>query len=97
MKLCHKCEGTFVIVDGLNSCQCISGYERGFEPNVTFEQAATAQAKREIEWLSLFVSQGRESTDDAWIRTLSRLKIVMKSSPLFGHGIVNWDGLAYEK
>jgi hypothetical protein len=97
MYLCHKCSGTFEIVEGLNSCQCMSGYYRGFEKDVTFEQAATLQAIQEIEWLALYLSQGRTKDDQSYLTALERLKVAMKSSPAFGHGVVDWNALATTK
>jgi len=89
MILCHKCSGTIEMVEGLNSCQCINGYRRGFEEEVTFEQAATIQAKREIEWFAIYVSQRRESEFNP-----ERLIRAIRSSTAFGHGTVDWEALA---
>lgn len=92
MILCHKCAGTFDTVQGLNSCQCISGYARGFEPELSFEQAATEQVKQEMEWIALFISQGRAESE--FKSTFTRLRIAMGSSPVCGHGTIKWKELA---
>ena len=100
MILCHKCSGVLACAkdeDGkLNSCRCISGYVRGFEPNLTLDEAATQQAMREIEWLALWVSQGRED-EQHYKETLNRLRVAMKVSQAFGHGGVNWKALVAAK
>lgn len=62
--LCHKCSGVLAHTPedkehGLNHCQCISGWVRGFEPHLTVEQAAQSQVKRELERKELYASQGR--------------------------------------
>lgn len=92
MVLCHKCSGTFHIVAGLNGCQCISGYPRGFEREHTLESAASVQVKQELEWLSLYLSQGRP-LNDLYTGTFHRLLIAMKTSPLCGHGTISWQAL----
>jgi hypothetical protein len=92
MYLCHKCSGVLVAPTkehGLNECQCISGYYRGFEPNLTPEQAATEQVKRELEWLALFISQKRP---EHWNPT--RLIRAMAKCPHVGHGVIRWEQLA---
>lgn len=91
--LCHKCSGVLAHTEddkdhGLNGCQCMSGYVRGFEPSVSRELAATVQAKRELEWMALYVSQGRTVLQIAMRG--ERLARAMKQSPVFGHGYVNW-------
>lgn len=45
MILCHKCAGTFEQHPFLEGCRCISGYPRGFEPNLTEQQALEEQIK----------------------------------------------------
>lgn len=74
MILCHKCAGTFQEVDGLNACRCISGYPRGFEPDVTPVEAAKKQVIAELDWLKLFVQQGRGVNDQNVTATFDRLK-----------------------
>lgn len=90
MILCHKCSGLLSGEKdtGLYGCQCISGYIRGFEPEVSLEQAAIEQVKREIEWFALYVSQGRP---ESW--KSDRLARAIKACKAFGHGSVNWEML----
>lgn len=93
MILCHKCSGTFEHVPELSPCECISGYPRGFEKVLTLEEAATEQAKAEIEKLSLYSSQGRSKNDPCIQSALYRLMLAMKTSPHFGHGVVQFSKL----
>ena len=63
MILCHKCSGVLASrgenTDGLFGCGCISGYVRGFEPNLSRQEAVVSQIKATNQRISLFVSQGR--------------------------------------
>lgn len=63
MILCHKCDGTFTIVSGLYTCSCMSGYPRGFENELTMEQALAKQASAKVKWLALYRSQERTEED----------------------------------
>lgn len=99
--LCHKCSGVLANTDkdtnhGLNGCKCISGYVRGFQRAMSIEEAASAQVQREIEWIALYVSQGRVEADPAWQDALRRLKVAMKKSNTCGHGTVKWSELGEE-
>ena len=63
MILCHKCGGLLASrdgnTDGLYGCGCISGWVRGFEPNLSREEAIASQVNSTKQRISLFVSQGR--------------------------------------
>lgn len=64
MLLCHKCSGVLSKSEhedtsGLHGCECISGWVRGFEPNLTREEAIAEQIKACDQWIELFQHQGR--------------------------------------
>ena len=73
MILCHKCSGTFNNVPELNGCQCMFGYPRGFEKDITLEAAKAVQFQQELDWLELYVGQKRPANDPNWLRTIERL------------------------
>lgn len=75
MILCHKCAGTFTETPGLNPCRCISGYPRGFEPDLSEREAALTQARRELDWLKLYVEQGRRPDDGCVQVAIDRLRL----------------------
>jgi len=62
MKLCHKCGGVLEgdRQDVLYPCFCVSGYVRGFEPDVTFDQAREEQRNAVKQELALYRMQGRK-------------------------------------
>jgi hypothetical protein len=65
MILCHKCAGLLWRDDseditGLLSCECMSGYVRGFEPKLTRTEAIKVQIAQQESWIDLYISQGRE-------------------------------------
>ena len=74
MILCHKCSGTFDNVPGLNFCQCMSGYPRGFEKEVDMAMAKEIQFKRELDWLQLMLDQGRPNIPPITIERLLRVR-----------------------
>jgi len=63
MILCHKCSGMLSfdrdseVVTGLAGCRCISGWVRGFEPDLTRSEAVAAQIKRQQSDIDLYRSQ----------------------------------------
>lgn len=64
MILCHKDAGLLAARDdentaGLLGCGCISGWVRGFEPDLTRAQALEVQIKRQQERIDLYIAQGR--------------------------------------
>jgi hypothetical protein len=64
MFLCHKCSGLLVHgksedISGLRGCSCMSGYFRGFEPDLTREQAIDAQIEGTVKRIELYEQQGR--------------------------------------
>ena len=69
MFLCHKCSGLLVNresenVTGLLGCSCISGYYRGFEADLTREQAIDEQVKAAQSRIELYKRQGRSGNND---------------------------------
>jgi hypothetical protein len=66
MILCHKCSGLLASGDSENTigmfhCRCISGYVRGFEPNLARLDAIQCQLDGMQRRLTLYRSQGREA------------------------------------
>jgi hypothetical protein len=64
MFLCHKCSGLLANresenVTGLRGCSCVSGYYRGFEADLTREQAIGEQVKAAQSRIELYERQGR--------------------------------------
>jgi hypothetical protein len=85
MFLCHKCSGLLANresenVTGLRGCSCISGYYRGFEADLTREQAIGEQVKAAQSRIELYKRQGRSGNNDysgyehEWIKKLENLK-----------------------
>jgi len=65
--LCHKCAGVLsgkVKNTPLNYCRCISGWIRGFEKSLTFEEAKQEQIQMAKSWIQLYKRQER---DQSWI------------------------------
>lgn len=65
MILCHKCAGLLAYNDneniqGLRSCECISGYVRGFEPFLNREEAIWKQACTQEMRANLYRTQQRQ-------------------------------------
>jgi hypothetical protein len=78
MILCHKCAGLLAHevgadISGLYDCWCISGYVRGFEPNLPREAAITEQIDRLRDNLRLFGAQGRDPSEQIVTSTESLL------------------------
>lgn len=66
MILCHKCSGRLEgtkTISSLYDCRCMSGWIRGFEPNVTEQEALLAQTMAQMKRLELYKRQGRSSDD----------------------------------
>lgn len=68
MILCHKCGGILAATKnedckGLHGCSCISGYVRGYEPELTREQAIESQIKYAEENVLLYMRQNRPLTE----------------------------------
>ena len=83
MKLCHKCAGLLANdetenISGLLECECISGYVRGFEPELTRPEAIKAQIEQQEEWKLLYMRQNRSYSEitriQARIDLLSKLR-----------------------
>lgn len=65
MILCHKCAGVLAYekiedTTGLRSCECMSGYVRGFEPIVDRATSIVKQAEQQERWAQLYERQGRD-------------------------------------
>lgn len=74
MILCHKCSGVLGHNDdenvaGLLSCGCMSGWVRGFEPNLGRLEAITAQIISLEDRLHLYLDQER---DQHWINLVEQ-------------------------
>lgn len=70
MILCHKCCGILAKGDnedtsGLYRCGCMSGYVRGFEPNLNRSQAVGCQYVATEQRIKLYEEQGRPESDIA--------------------------------
>jgi hypothetical protein len=80
MVLCHNCSGLLAYSNqddtaGLRGCSCISGYVRGFEPDLTREQAIDAQIEEAAARIESYKRQGRSSQHiDPEMKTLEELK-----------------------
>lgn len=64
MILCHKCSGVLANADsentkGLRGCGCISGWVRGFEPEVDRDTAVRRQIMQCFERADLYTRQDR--------------------------------------
>lgn len=94
MILCHKCSGTFTATESLYGCSCISGYPRGFEKELTFEQASVEQFKRIVQRVILFTFQKREPSE--FSSEIQRLQLIAKKCPALECGVVDWKMLARE-
>ncbi len=73
MILCHKCAGVLAVeepkdAEGLLSCQCMSGYVRGFEEDQTRTEAIHSQIKQQDAWINLFTQQGRSEAEIEKVR-----------------------------
>lgn len=90
IELCHKCYGQVSGRLELYGCSCIS--PGGGVKASSVEQATTLQAKRQLEFLALYVSQGRGESFP-----ISALVRAVKLSPCFGHGTVDWAALTEAK
>jgi hypothetical protein len=81
MILCHKDAGLLAArkdenVEGLLSCGCMSGWVRGFEPDLTREQAVAVQIKMQDSWIALYTTQKRA---DAEIEKVRQRKIKLEA------------------
>lgn len=75
MILCHKCSG--LLTSGpkpLYSCECISGYVRGFEKPVNIDEALAEQIKTTKDNLALYRGQGRNENGQHITGMLARLE-----------------------
>lgn len=66
MILCHKDAGLLAAradedTTGLLGCECISGWVRGFEPDLTRAEAIRKQIAHAEESIRLYMQQGREA------------------------------------
>ena len=64
MILCHKDSGLLANdpdenIQGILGCGCISGWVRGFEPNLNREQAIRQQIEQCFNWIHLYTQQDR--------------------------------------
>lgn len=67
--MCHKCCGILASgnedTSGLYGCGCISGYVRGFEPNLNRSQAVGCQYVATEQRIKLYEGQGRLESEIA--------------------------------
>jgi hypothetical protein len=83
MFLCHKCSGLLANresenVTGLRGCSCVSGYYRGFEADLTREQAIGEQVKAAQSRIELYERQGRAGQllayEQEWLKKIEELR-----------------------